>query len=1371
MTPSTFSSLQSEPLPLSKESILKTLVRSSLISLLIGFIASLGSFGCAEDSEGLSTFDVLITATPERLNALSMIQFESKGNGPIDGVYEYSWDFGDGATSEEVTPEHVYESAGLFTVTLQVSETQSSASGSATLEVEVLGGISLGVDAVNFSPSTPVSSGQDVTVSWSISQTGAENTTPWDLQIFAFRAPEDGDRPALSEEELISAPGYTPLQRQPQMANQPPGERSFELGVTLPEGLETGDYFIGVYADPDQAISEVSRVDNIALSAIPLRVRNALDTGPDFSVCGIDVPAFAQLEVGQRPIIPQGDQIALTLCLSNVGDRPAVETPFALYLSADATLDDDDLLIEIGAEQALGASDQLQREILVDLPIDLEAGTYRFIGVADPEDRVIERREDNNSRISGVPFDIVEPGEVEGVDLVVGGFSVNEPQVYWGQLLTGTLTLQNRGDQPVSRLFVVRFNAVPVEGGNTVQLPSLNIDGIEALETKEVPFELTISQRVTPGRYRLQVEVDPTNSSQDVNPGNNRRNLAEIIDLGGEPRFDPVARTLTLGTEEIDAGTSLSVTLTVENIGEDPTGSFSVELSLSQDERLAQGDISLGTEQIDSLAGGERREIPLTFEVPLSLDQQILEWRVVAVIDPNNQLTGELSEENNIVFAEASLTVNGAMGGCGEDEYEDNDTAGQAVPLTEGIYENLGACDSEDWFSTQIEADELFSVTLSWPSTGGGAVTPTLSFADEGGQIILEGERRGEALTFTRPAQTQNYRALYRVTGGGAPISYTLTVEKRPPEEEVDLHLSQLTLRPAVAESEAPVEARMLLSNLGGADAPSSEVQFRLMSGPSPDSAEVATLDTVDTPALSAGASIELSITMTLPADLNDGLYYLLAEVVEGEGWAIAPLRIDEAQACTSDDFEPNGSPLEPNGLNQRAAELSSGTYSDLYTCDGDDDWYRVRLEADDALSALIEFNTQEGDLDLALYDADGETLIAESTSLQGREQVEIFRSAQAQDYLLRVYLNPSDEVNVTTRYTLTLDVGASQTCGNDGYEPNGSAEEATPLSDGIHDLIVCPGGEDWFRFNIPAGNTVSFQVATGIGAVELALFGPDDGLIDSSGRRIAHEAVLTGAYRLRVRPTMQDAPASYSLSISGVSGVDLALDALTLTSEVAAPGDELLARTTLTNLRGDTAEAVRVRFTLSQDERATDDDTLLGEQVIPLIEGASSQTINQRLRVPRSALVGAQFLIAEIDPDRLLPDIRPGNNVFTLPFLVIGECIDDDQRENEGPLTATALEWTDSQYSATLCSYTEDWYALTVPSGDATLTLEADAGGDLDLRLYRADDLTLLGESVQDGDFIEEVSVNFDQSTQVLVQVDGFLDARAEYTLDWRSE
>ena len=293
--------------------------------------------------------------------------------------------------------------------------------------------------------------------------------------------------------------------------------------------------------------------------------------------------------------------------------------------------------------------------------------------------------------------------------------------------------------------------------------------------------------------------------------------------------------------------------------------------------------------------------------------------------------------------------------------------------------------------------------------------------------------------------------------------------------------------------------------------------------------------------------------------------------------------------------------------------------------------------------------------------------------------------------------------------------------------------------------------------------------MTTGFDDVEMSLFDPDDHLIESNNRRIAHEALLTGSYRLRVRPTSQDQPAQYTLVVSGVSGLDLAVSDLRLTSVSGGAGAELYADVTLESRRGDRAQDVLVRFTLSEDLRVSRDDTLLGEQRVEEIEGASNIDLRQRVTIPDGLNPGLYSVICEVDPLLELDDFLLGNNITRAPFEVSAACVDDDDRENEGPRTATELSWSTLPTSQTgvICELTEDWYVITAPSGQRTFTLDT-PDGDLDLSVYQTSNQMLLGTSVTESSQ-EEVIVDLSAPTQLYVQVDGFFNERGSYTLTWR--
>ena len=95
---------------------------------------------------------------------------------------------------------------------------------------------------------------------------------------------------------------------------------------------------------------------------------------------------------------------------------------------------------------------------------------------------------------------------------------------------------------------------------------------------------------------------------------------------------------------------------------------------------------------------------------------------------------------------------------------------------------------------------------------------------------------------------------------------------------------------------------------------------------------------------------------------------------------------------CTDDGFEPNDNPSQ-------AHATAAGSYADLAICSGNDDYFAVEVPDGGSVSARIEFDNSEGDLDLALS-LDGSN-VDTSESTAGEEQVS---GSGGGTYTVRVY-------------------------------------------------------------------------------------------------------------------------------------------------------------------------------------------------------------------------------------------------------------------------------------------------------------------------------------------------------------------------------
>ena len=1332
------------------------------VSLTLGlsFAISTGLLGCGSSSTAKLPFEAAISASPETGNAPFSVHFVVRHNGGLEGTDAYAWDFGDGGSADTKEADHVFERAGSFHVVVTVADSKL---GDATAEttVEIAEPVDFTVSDVSADPRT-VQPGADVHISGGLVNTGAAPVGPWQL---AYVLSTDN---AFSSEDIRlkvidrSGSPEAPLE-------------SLDETIALPADLPSGDYFVGVVADPDATIGDANRDNNASFSLFPLEVRNTSDTGPDLVICGLDVPAFGVLGSQQVPVVQQGDQMEIHVCMANAGNRPTPDGAVQLFLSTDDRYDAADISLWVRDGVALGVGDRFEDTVVVDLPIDLEIGNWFLLLVADPTGVVEEQLEDNNTRATPNPFNLVAPGNVDGVDLVVTDFSATADKVFWGQSFPVTLRLSNRGHTDVARNFVVRVEAEPSDGREAVTLVSLNVNGLAAGAEANLDTDVVVTQRVPAGAYCLRAVADPTGSTMDENPGNNGRR-ASCLDLGGEPDIDLSVRNVSFSPETVAAGEPLHVQGTLQNVGADASGPSEMAVVFSLDTTFDADDPVVDRFDVEPVVPGTDVVLDRMVVVPATLDQNVALWHVAVVADPNSRIAHERTRENNVAFAPTAVGVTGTMGGCAEDaDHEDNDDADHASQLPAGEYPNLGLCDGADWFQVDVPAGSALDVMVrvSDISFADTATVPFLNLETQAGTLVSRGDIFGQAVgAFAEPAPVD--RTLRFSLMADAPLVYSLTIGLIPGGDAANLRPRYVAAAPTEAGPGGFVSVTFEAVNVGGADAEATLAGVYLVApGGAVDAA--ARLGRVDVPALPAGTSQAVDTVVTVPADATDGAHELVvrlddtsvvAEGAEDDNEARIGLSVAAAAVCASDAFEPNRAPAD-DGTGAVAAVVTQGTYENLVVCGNDTDWYAIDLAPGEGLRVDVNFVHADGDIDIVLYEPDGETSVTDSRGTGNTETVEFFGTPAGGRYYLKVILYGADgAANPSNTYTLDVTVNAAGGCVPDAFEPNGTSDTAAVVADGEYVLTLCPGNEDWFRFSLVAGNTVTFR-AQSDSAVALTLYGPDDAVLDQDDLAVVWDALADGVYRLKV--TSDSAiPVSYSLRVRGASGIDLEALDLSVAPESTAPGDEIRVTGRVRNDLGDTLQDVGARILLSDDDVPSPDDVTLGDLVLPRVGNVDAAAIRTRVRIPNDAAPGDHFVILVADADRRVADARRANNSIAVPLRVRGLCVDDDQRTNEGPATATVLDVAAGTYdSGVICAYTEDWFRLDLPADSGlTVNLAFDAAaGDLDLFVYDAVTGARLGDSATDGAL---ETVTLPSTGPVLVRVDGFLDAENAYTVSW---
>lgn len=96
---------------------------------------------------------------------------------------------------------------------------------------------------------------------------------------------------------------------------------------------------------------------------------------------------------------------------------------------------------------------------------------------------------------------------------------------------------------------------------------------------------------------------------------------------------------------------------------------------------------------------------------------------------------------------------------------------------------------------------------------------------------------------------------------------------------------------------------------------------------------------------------------------------------------------------CSDDGYEDNDT--------AGAAQSIDSSAGDLMVCSGDDDFFRVTVPSGATTEVRIDFEHDEGDLDMHIYDSTGEDLLRTSTSVGDQEILSVQGPGT---YLVRVY-------------------------------------------------------------------------------------------------------------------------------------------------------------------------------------------------------------------------------------------------------------------------------------------------------------------------------------------------------------------------------
>ncbi|MGB0413415.1 MAG: PPC domain-containing protein [Coraliomargarita sp.] len=430
----------------------------------------------------------------------------------------------------------------------------------------------------------------------------------------------------------------------------------------------------------------------------------------------------------------------------------------------------------------------------------------------------------------------------------------------------------------------------------------------------------------------------------------------------------------------------------------------------------------------------------------------------------------------------------------------------------------------------------------------------------------------------------------------------------------------------------------------------------------------------------------------------------------------------------TEDNYEENDSlatAFDLTGYERRFLSKLDGT-----GIQNDEDWYRIRAEADTVeLRASVFFNHVEGDIDLGLYDAQG-ALIARSITTDNNEIIE-YPNPPAGDYFVRVYFGNAGNEYDFSWAALDADDLLQTERDDDLYEENDTEEDAFEIlatrprlsREDLGTAVLFD--DDWFEIEIPDGNTglrVECLFEDARGDIDFEVYDPlgfplfvRDSNTDNE-LLVVNTPIPNGSYFIRVygpalgneydlywRAHLED---EYEENDVSADAYDITILLNSPLSDFAVPtlGDDDWYKFTVASV------TPFIKATLDY----IDEDGAINFEIL-----------DSNFNVLATADSTEDSEIAFIEVENGVHYIRVyGDNSYNPYDLTVEVVGDDVYEENDVPADAADITAISSLNGA---QFDDDWFKFSVTEANTFLNIILSfthANGNIDLDVYRSTDL-----------------------------------------------
>ena len=435
------------------------------------------------------------------------------------------------------------------------------------------------------------------------------------------------------------------------------GDGDFEF--TVPSGLAAGDYFLLAVADDRNDVTESDESDNVA--STPFTVTGGGSGGGGGDADLIVTAVSVEPATGQA-----GDEIEGEYDLANTGSEASGESQVGVYLSDDASLSSNDVLLTREDADGVDAGGDGDGDFEFTVPGSVEPGDYFIIVAADDGNAVPESAENNNTEAT--PFTVTGSGGGGSgggeADLRVTAASVQPTSADPGSEIELSYTVANTGSAEAgeTQLGVYVSTDQALSSGDAL-VTRIDIDGVDADGDTDGDEDVTVPNDLAAGDYFLLFVADDRNTVSESRESNNVRAVPfTVTGPGGGSDGDADLRISEAEVEpgSAEAGANAEVGYTVANTGDGDAGASTVAVYLSTDNSLSSSDTRLASETASTLAAGNDEDGELTVTIPDGTAPG--DYFLLVVADDGNDVA-EQRESNNV----RALAFTVDTGTAGED--------------------------------------------------------------------------------------------------------------------------------------------------------------------------------------------------------------------------------------------------------------------------------------------------------------------------------------------------------------------------------------------------------------------------------------------------------------------------------------------------------------------------------------------------------------------------------------------------------------------------------------------------------------------------------------------------------------------------------